>query len=247
MEAQCPFCDEHIRVTADGICPYCGATIDTWELVDEREATSAVDTELTNCPMCGSSVRADASSCSYCGEELSPARMHFAADGLWHEGQEILVMHKDAELPARCVKSNQATQYRLKRSLSWHHPAWYLVILVCGLIPYVVAALIVRKTATIHIGLSDEWQQRRRNAILVGWTTSLLGIALIIGGIVAASQADIFIALIPLGVVTLFVGMLYGLLRARMVAVKCIRDNYVWLKGVNKDFLAQLPQWNDGI
>lgn len=246
MEAQCPFCDEHVRVTADGSCPFCGAAIDTWEIVDEDEATTADGAELTNCPMCGSSVRADASSCSYCGEELNPAQIHFAANGLWQEDRELLVMHKDAELPARCVKSNQATQYRLKRSLSWHHPAWYLVILACGLIPYIVAALIVRKTATIYIGLSDEWQQRRRNAIFVGWTTSLLGIGLIIGGVVTSAEADIFIALIPLGIVTLLAGMLYGLFRARIVVVKCIRNDYVWLKGVNKDFLAQLPEWNGG-
>lgn len=74
--------------------------------------------------------------------------------GLWRKGN-ILVMHKNVQLPDRCVKSNAPTNRRLKRNLSWHHPAVFLSILISPLI-YIILALILRKTANIYIGLSDE-------------------------------------------------------------------------------------------
>ena len=49
--------------------------------------------------------------------------------------------------------------------------------------------------------------------------------------------------LILLGVLVFFGGALYGLIAARMVAPKRISDDYVWLKGVHPDFLAELPVW----
>ncbi|HUY92595.1 MAG TPA: hypothetical protein VMV10_27900, partial [Pirellulales bacterium] len=51
-------------------------------------------------------------------------------DGVWRDGA-VLAMHKRAVLPDRCVKCNRpAGGGRLKRSLSWHHPAWFLLILI---------------------------------------------------------------------------------------------------------------------
>ena len=51
-----------------------------------------------------------------------------ADTALWRQGN-VLVMRKGSQLPARCVKSNQPTDRRLKRNLYWHHPAIYLTIL----------------------------------------------------------------------------------------------------------------------
>ena len=56
--------------------------------------------------------------------------------GLWRKGS-LLVMHKMAPLPNRCVKCNVPTERRLKRVLSWHHPAIFLSLLA-GLLIYVI-------------------------------------------------------------------------------------------------------------
>ena len=49
--------------------------------------------------------------------------------GVWRD-KATLIMSKDAQLPARCIKCNApATGARLKKKLSWHHPAIYLLIL----------------------------------------------------------------------------------------------------------------------
>ena len=161
--------------------------------------------------------------------------------GLWRK-DHLLVMHKSAELPAICVKSGQPAKRRLRRSLSWHHPAIFLTILISVLV-YVILALVLRKTATIHIGLSDRWFAIRRRAIIVGWICALAGIGVFVLGIAYAEQADWIVGLIPGGLVLFFFGLIYGLVRARMVVPTRINDQYIWLKGVNPSLLAELPPW----
>ena len=161
--------------------------------------------------------------------------------GLWRKAN-MLVMHKSVELPNRCVKSNAPAKGRLKRNLSWHHPAIFLSILISLLI-YIILALILRKTANIYIGLSDEWFTRRRRAIIVGWFTALSGIAMSAIGIASVGRNEVLGWLILVGVLLFFFGLIWGLVRARMVSPARISDEYVWLKGVHPDFLANLPEW----
>lgn len=162
--------------------------------------------------------------------------------GLWRQGN-VLVMHNQAPLPDICVKSNQPASRRLKRKLSWHHPAVYLVILI-HLLLYIIIALIVRKTATIHIGLSEEWFARRRRRMLLAWSTILLSVLL---SVVAAMNVDddtIWAPLTLIGSILLCLGaMIYGLLACRMVRPQRMTDTYIWLKGVHPDFLARLEPW----
>ena len=161
--------------------------------------------------------------------------------GLWRKGK-ILVMHKNVELPGRCIKSNAPATQRLKRSLYWHHPAIFLSILISLLI-YIILALVLRKAAIVHIGLSDEWFARRRRAIVVGWLTALSGIALSVVGIASIDRSEILPWLILVGIFMFFFGLIWGLVRARMVSPARISDEYVWLKGVHPGFLADLPEW----
>jgi len=54
--------------------------------------------------------------------------------GVWRDNK-TLVMTKDALLPDQCVKCNApAHGFKLKRKLTWHHPALYLIILVAWII-----------------------------------------------------------------------------------------------------------------
>jgi hypothetical protein len=160
---------------------------------------------------------------------------------LWRKGSQ-LVMRKTAPLPARCVKSNAPTDRRLKRSLYWHHPAIYFSILISILI-YAVLALILRKSATIYIGLSDEWFAKRHRAMLVGWLLFLASIAMIVAGIAMLDQSDAFPWLIAASPLVFLFGAIYGHLGARMVVAVRISDEYVWLKGIHPSFLADLPEW----
>jgi hypothetical protein len=108
---------------------------------------------------------------------------------------------------------------------------------------YAILALILRKAATIYIGLSDEWFARRRRAMIVGWFLVLASIAMLVAGIGMEDRSDAFPWLIAASPLVFLFGAIYGLLGARMVTAVRISDEYVWLKGVHPDFLADLPEW----
>lgn len=156
--------------------------------------------------------------------------------GVWRD-KSTLVMSRDAELPPRCVKCNVPTHLRLKRRLSWHHPAIYILIFVALLI-YLIVALIVRKAATVEIGLCEEHQAKRRRNLLITWSLVLIGIA---GLVLALMLADVTYLLA--GFVALVAAMIYGIVAVRIVAPSKIDDRFVRLRGVNKDYLNELPQW----
>jgi len=59
---------------------------------------------------------------------------------------------------------------------------------------------------------------------------------------VAASYEDGGVALFGLA---LFVGaVIYGIITIRIVAPAKIDDRFVWLRGVNKEYLNELPAWS---
>jgi hypothetical protein len=161
-----------------------------------------------------------------------------------------MVMHKLAKLPDRCVKSNRpAGGLRLCRKLSWHYPLVYLALFfgIAGLLIYVILAIVLSKRATIHVGLSEEWFRKRRRTILIGWLLVLFGIAALVASIVVICNSYVVPAWagwgIPLGLVMFLGGAIYGLIASRMVAPARMTDEYIWLKGVHPDFLADLPLW----
>ena len=60
---------------------------------------------------------------------------------IWRRKREV-VLHKDTPFPDRCVCCNAATNgFKLKREVSWHPPAFYLLLLIC-LWLYVIVAMI---------------------------------------------------------------------------------------------------------
>ena len=155
--------------------------------------------------------------------------------GVWRDG-DTLVMTKDAQLPDRCVKCNApAHGFRLKRNLSWHPAALVLLVFV-ALLLYVVIALVVSKRATVHLGLCAEHMQKRRNLLIVGWV--MLAIGLITPVIAFANE---YFGIGILAMVLVLVAAVWLVLVARVVRVKTIDDRYVWLRGIDPNYLAQLP------
>ena len=147
-------------------------------------------------------------------------------------------MSKDATLPDRCVKCNRpADGLHLKRTLYWHNQLIYALILA-GVILYLVVSLIVRKTATVNVPLCETHLARRRNKLIVGWLLISLGL----GGFIFA-VANNYPMLILGAALIILVGFIFAIAAARIVIPTKIDDRFVWLKGINKDYLDQLPQW----
>lgn len=160
-----------------------------------------------------------------------------AAGGIWRIDKQ-LITRNETPFPDRCVKCNKpANGFRLKRQFYWHPPAYFLLILL-NLLIYAIVAMCVRKKATLHIGLCEKHRVQRKWGILVCWLGVLGGFAGIIGG-AAANNGLVIIS----GIALLLFGAIYGgITGARVSPAKITKEN-VWLKGVNKDFLAELPEW----
>ena len=165
-------------------------------------------------------------------------------EGLWRQGN-TLIMHKQAPLPPICVKSNQLATQWLKRKVQWHSPWVGLTVLISPLI-YIIVALIVTKRATIHIGLTEEWFARRRTRMLIAWGIALAGLCLMVLGIAVAGRPGldgVGIITVLLSVILFISAGVYGQYACRLVYPSRIDETFVWLKGVNPDFLDRLPAW----
>jgi Zn-finger in Ran binding protein and others len=155
--------------------------------------------------------------------------------GTWREGS-TLVMSKDASLPDYCVKCDApANGFRLKRNLTWHHPALFLVLLLAWIL-YLILAIVLRKRATVYLGLCRAHYERRRAFIIAGFVTLAVSFASIFAAI-----AWNYPAFWLLGVVGLIASAIWLAFVARLVAVKKIDDQFVWLNGINEDYLSRFP------
>lgn len=156
---------------------------------------------------------------------------------IWRDNS-VLVMTKEALLPNRCIKCNAPAGEQLKRKLTWHHPALYLLILVSVLI-YAVVALVVRKTAIVTVGLCEEHSSARRQNI---WITCLLVFLSVASFALAMLMEEGLLA--AGGSAFLLAAAIYGGVTLRIVAPTKIDNYFVWMKGVNQNYLQQFPEWH---
>ena len=187
--------------------------------------------ESKPCPFCDESISVNAKKCPRCREWL---------EAVWRDGK-TLIMVKTATLPDRCVKSNQPADTHLKQQLSWH-PSW-IYVLACMPIVYLLVALLIRKTATISIGLSDESARKRRVAIAIAWSLALAGIGIVIAGF-ALLEGDNPMYTLFGGVILTVGAAIYGIDAGSLVSTVKITDEHVWLNGVCEEYLDELPEWD---
>jgi hypothetical protein len=124
------------------------------------------------------------------------------------------------------------------RSVHWHPPAYYL--LVCaGLLLYAIVALIVRKTATLHLGICEEHKNKRRRSIAIAW--SLVAAAIVLLVVSALTNEGAFAGV---AVLLILGAIIFGIVTTQLVApVKIDQQGVVWLKGVPPAFLEGLPPY----
>jgi len=161
-------------------------------------------------------------------------------NSVWRDGK-VLITLVDAEMPHRCIKCNEpADEPTKKRKVYWHHGALYLLILINALI-YAIVALVVRKKALVSAGLCTEHKKRRRNALIFGWTGTIVGLVLMGHGLGSSSSGSGVESLV--GILAILVSIIAGMIFGRIVYAKKIDKTYVRLKGCGVDFLDSLPQF----
>ena len=108
-----------------------------------------------------------------------------------------------------------------------------------NLLILIIVVLIVRKKAVLHISLCDKHRTKRQQAIIIGWSGALGGLALAcIGGIAFKSGWPVFV-----GIIVSLAATIYGGLVGPMISAAKVTKENVWVKGVHRDFLADLPEW----
>lgn len=159
---------------------------------------------------------------------------------MWREGK-LLVMRKDGEFPARCIKCNAPSVAPKRRyRLSWHSP-WLYLLLVLAILLYAIVAAIVRKTAIVQVGLCERHQKRVVWGRIVGWGGLLVEL-LLVGATIATGEPGYGLVALALALPWLVGSITIN----RLVLPQRIDDKYVRLKGCGPEFLRSLPErgWN---
>ena len=160
----------------------------------------------------------------------SPKLLGFESD-LRREDDVIVASARGAVFPARCVVCNAPAERRLKRTLFWHPPGYYALLLVGPLI-FVIASSLARQRAQFEIGVCDQHAARRRNGLLLAWLSGPVGFALVVLSPPQSLAFAIFIATVA--------AIVAGALMARVISAKRIDKRYAWLK-VGRAFLESIP------
>ncbi|MBK6685015.1 MAG: hypothetical protein IPG45_11160 [Deltaproteobacteria bacterium] len=148
---------------------------------------------------------------------------------------KTLIFRVGARLPHRCLKCNRPATTRLQRTLQWHHAGWYL-LLFANLIVYLIAAMIVRKTASVALPLCEAHNQRRKTGMFIMLGSAAIGI----GGCTAGLSVDQPAAVL-LAMFTFLVGVVVGAVQSSVLTPTKIDATYVRAKGASPEFLATLP------
>jgi hypothetical protein len=159
-------------------------------------------------------------------------------DSYWRDGK-MLVLKRDGQLPARCIKCNADAQMPMRRkTLTWHHPGWYALLLV-NIIIYAIVGSIVRKRVKLEFGLCNEHSVKRRNAIIAAWAIFLVsaGIAFVVGQQVEDPGWAFAIA-----IAGFLVALIIAMIGARSLHAKKITDQEIRIAGCGEPFLEGAMQ-----
>lgn len=160
--------------------------------------------------------------------------------GPWRDGTHM-VMEKSTPLPDVCLKCGAPPVKKVKKTLSWHDPLLYLVILA-GPVIYLIIALCLRKTARIFVPLCADCNGRRKRNIAI----TILGLASSVAAFVVAgsvNNSDFSVAMALSGVGLVLLTLLWVAL-TQFVLPQKITDTHAWVKKAGTPFLDRLPQWN---
>jgi hypothetical protein len=172
---------------------------------------------------------------------LAGADVRAVGTRIWRDEKVLIVARDAGDLPNRCVKCNEAADEPTKtRKLYWHHPGFYLTLVISPIV-YLIVALIARKTAKLSPGLCARHKQRRTLGLVIGWGGFLL---CFFGMSVAFGSENPGLGMLLL--LATFASIITGMILSRIVYPRRIDERYVQLKGCGEAFLAELPQFRPG-
>jgi len=139
-----------------------------------------------------------------------------------------LVMHKEAKLPPMCIQTGEPASCRRHYRLLWYYPIDW-------------------STRSLHLGLplseaayrSYTWRWR------VSWLVLLIPllISFELALLVRVWPDWLLTAVVLCDAVCVIICWIMQTTFSKPVAFVRVHDNYLWIKGFDPRFLAQLPEW----
>lgn len=234
-------------------CVHCGA-----QLAVNDEYLMQYGGQETTCPVCqevftlrtlDQAIPAATPMLGYAGP-----RTPYQQNELFYDGKG-LVMVKGCMPPDRCIKCNEPTNgYTWSKTMYWHHPAFYLLLLGLGPLIYAIVALCIRKSAKVTVGLCPVHRAARSRRVIIATVSCLLGLGLLIGLPVMAANnllqmsrdsCDTMATVGAIaGIVILLAGLVYTAVGVAVVTRRRIDDHFVFLNRAGAPFLATLPRFS---
>jgi hypothetical protein len=152
----------------------------------------------------------------------------------------------EGQLPAVCMRCGEPAERQVHKQFSWH-PPWVILIILAGLLPYVILALILTKRMTIRAPMCQlhrgHWWKRQ--LFITGGFLALLvllGVCIFFAVDVNAKLTQSQTGFLFLGWSLLFLIYLIAALVVQYTSIrpKEITDTSISLTGVAPAFVSEL-------
>lgn len=188
--------------------------------------------KFMKCPQCGLVNFKTESLCKRCGAPLaadSAAAPRHNTTEVWRDSA-LLVMTADSELPMRCLRCNASSGVKQRTVEIDYYPAYNLATRLVG----------YRQWTRFRLGLPlcRKHNLSRAISIMLGVLIIFVGI-----GVVVASFVYNLGILLYVGFLLIIAGFVVAAVKGSPISVNKIEEPFFWLKGIDKNYLAPLPQW----
>jgi hypothetical protein len=156
------------------------------------------------------------------------------AGRVWRCGS-LLVAEHGATLPCRCVRCNRPVDSAPVRCTLFISPDKWWLPTALGVIPWYLARAAKGRRSFVRAHFCDIHLGRQRAALRIAallWATG--GVMIVLACL--RHGLDAFA-----GVIAILAGFLVWLLSPGSLAAARIDRDYVWIEGVDRSFLAELP------
>jgi hypothetical protein len=164
------------------------------------------------------------------------------------EGLHVVVL-QGGELPDRCICCNAPATRKVRRTFYWY-PPWVNLLILIGVLPALVAVLVLQKRMRLEVTLCGEHRRRRRWRLLLSATWAAGSVALVPALVPALRTifgsgwggVGSFVPAMFLVSIVSFLAALWWSQRVAMILrpVRITRDAGCFA-GAGKEFLASLP------
>jgi hypothetical protein len=148
----------------------------------------------------------------------------------------------DYELPRVCMVCARRARTYKRKGFSWN-PGWVYILLLAGLLPFVIVALILTKRRTVEVPLCGRHRHHwlARQGLMLGSLVGLLGAIFGTLALTPRNVPDLFF----LGVLGGLIGwiVLVVIVNMGMIRPTSITEDSISLQGVSAGFKDALKEW----